>query len=119
MAEIPGSGRRGALWLGAVATGGAIAVGVGFAVGALGGRHASRAPLPRAPIAPFGQLEIDRSELPRTGPVPIALALAEPSADANPLPASLLSMVDKRMMQTEARLDETRTVVTIEIDATW
>jgi hypothetical protein len=74
---------------------------------------------PGSPLAPFGTLELARAELTPGAPVRVHLALAEPSADANPLPAALLSMSDKRVLTTEAQLDEQRLVATIEIDAAW
>jgi hypothetical protein len=94
----------------------ALAVGFSAIFGPLGRRAA---PFPRAPISPFGQLELDRRELPRSGPVPIALALAEPSANADPLPAHVFSTSDDRMIETKARLDEARSVATVEIDSGW
>jgi hypothetical protein len=74
---------------------------------------------PDRPLEPFGTLELAQADLPRDGPLQVALRLAEPSADANPLPASVLSTPDERVWSAEARLDATRTIATIEIDAGW
>ena len=116
METASGSGRRWPLWLAAVAAGGvALAVGAGFALGLLG----RRSTLPTAPIEPFGQLELDHRDLPKTGALAIGLALAEPSADANPLPAQVFSMSDRRKLEMGARLDPTLTVATIEIESGW
>jgi hypothetical protein len=113
--EIPESGARWPRWLTAFAAGLALAVGAGLALGRLG-RHST---LPAAPIEPFGQLELDRRDFPSSRPIPIALRLAEPSADANPLPAQVFSMSDRRKLEMGARLDAARTVATIDIESGW
>src|SRR2546422_2335965 len=108
--SAPAPRRPAIVWLLAVFVAGcALTVGTGLLL-----RGRSPAPFPRAPVAPFGQLELDRGELPASGLIPIALALAEPSANADPLPAQVFSTTSDRMLEMKARLDDARTVATIE-----
>jgi hypothetical protein len=103
-------------WLLPFAAGAALAAAIALVFGPLGRRAPA---FPRPPIAPSGQLEFARSELPSSGAIPIAFALGKPSADAHPLPAQIFSMSDQRQFDTEARLDAARSTATIEVDAGW
>lgn len=115
MDETTESGGRWRPWVAAFAAGVALAVGAGFALGLLG----RRSTLPAAPIPPFGQITLDRRDFPGSHPIRVSLALAEPSADANPVPAQVFSMADRRKLEMGARLDEARTIASIEIEPDW
>jgi hypothetical protein len=68
-----------------------------------------------APLPAFATLELARADFPASGPLRLSLGLAEPSADAEPRPVSVLSIQDQRVYSTQARLDAARMVATIEV----
>jgi hypothetical protein len=74
---------------------------------------------PDRPLPPAGTLELTRGKFPADGPVRVSLGLREASADAEPRPVRMFSETDQHGLQTNGTLDETRTVVTIELDPTW
>jgi hypothetical protein len=79
--------------------------------------HASTSTItsPSEPMAPFATLALSHANFPAEGPVSVSLQLAEPSADAEPRPVTMLSIRDQRVYTTQGRLDGERKVATIEV----
>ena len=68
------------------------------------------------PLAPFATLALSRADFPASGSVVVKIDLGAPSADDKPRLVRMFSETDQRGILTEARLDETRTIGTIELD---
>ena len=68
------------------------------------------------PLAPFATLALSRADFPASGSVVVKIDLGAPSGDDKPRLVRMFSETDQRGILTEARLDETRTIGTIELD---
>ena len=68
------------------------------------------------PLAPFATLELSRADFPASGTVTVKVDLGAPSADDKPRTVRMFSQTDQHGILTDARLDETRTVGTIQLD---
>jgi hypothetical protein len=68
------------------------------------------------PLAPFATLNLSRADFPASGTVTVKVDLGAPSADDKPRTVRMFSQTDQRGILTDARLDETRTVGTIQLD---
>jgi hypothetical protein len=69
------------------------------------------------PLPAFATLTLEHEDLPASGSVSLSLGLAEPSANAEPRPVSVLSVRDQRSYNTQGRLDADRMIATIEVPA--
>jgi hypothetical protein len=67
------------------------------------------------PLVPTVTLALERAVLPAQGPVRLSLALAEPSADAEPRPVTVVSIQDQRVFSTQGHLDAERMNATIDV----
>jgi len=76
----------------------------------------SATPAQAKPLAPFATLDLSRANFPASGSVVVQIDLGAPSADDSPRLVRMFSQTDQRGILTEARLDATRTIGTIELD---